>query len=976
MTTRIAAIAAAVALFMTMFANAAGLTDTISARATEVPEGFVLEYADMLPGDDGNQFAVSTDGHFGYGLCTAQLDEDEFTLQLYTSDSPSHAGQDTYLRKLRDIDYSEELNAENSFVRWSSDNPAVATVDAYSGLITAVSAGCARITVSTVLSSGYSQALAFNVVVVPEGRIEGTNGSLSDYMIYRAQPWQREIIIDTNAARASELNWQIFRAEKVEETSDITDDVIEYFDISDTNGKVTINNLPAGTYTITAMPRKTEAGLYSSPDYGMSSGGIRSLDLDYLKITLVIPFDISYEAINLEYYNRNIYGTHDLLTESNMPLGLFVFQSSLNEVAYVDPDTGLIEARGVGVTTIHVTPVSRTAIPDAFGQYYEAAVVTGPAVVVSQSYGSSSGSVNEGSAVSGAAIGLHNLNQVDQGFIFDVYVYDSVALNSKTESIPAGTSTQLRLTVPNPYTGEIVWSSSNPKVATVDQNGIVQGLGMGSANILARIEVNGVTKTARCKVNVTNALAYADLNTMSDSIYVDETLSVRLGGDTLALSGEYDWSVSDENVAKIIDISGLNAVIKGLRPGTVVITAYDDNLGITATKPITIEEYKEEEPAPSQSGTTPTSTPSPITTPTPTPAQNQQGSGSQNGSGIGGSIGGGATSAGAVIYYDNRSSYYPGSSTLTTTPTPTPKAGDAKDTPTPTPTLKDDEPQKSVTTDRYGNVTTYEVIKNKDGSLSTIKTIENVDGSTSTVEMIEYADNSSTFTTSNTDAIGNKTVYTAYMNTEGKVIISYTENVTVDKYGEITQKTEITRADGSYSVGLRVTSKDGRSSYELIEVNKDGEIKLTLDNVYPNGETIHRIFASTDASKFSLKKYTTDRRIASVASNLMLSDNSKYEVVSVAKNSFKNNTSITRVTIGKNVTAIGKDAFRDASKLKNIVIYADKLKKVGKGAFKGIAKNAVIQIAGSKKKFESIKKKIIASGVTKGVTFKRIDPAE
>ena len=74
MTTRIAAIAAAVALFMTMFANAAGLTDTISAHATEVPEGFVLEYADMLPGDDGNQFtAISDTGSAPHSLMKMSL---------------------------------------------------------------------------------------------------------------------------------------------------------------------------------------------------------------------------------------------------------------------------------------------------------------------------------------------------------------------------------------------------------------------------------------------------------------------------------------------------------------------------------------------------------------------------------------------------------------------------------------------------------------------------------------------------------------------------------------------------------------------------------------------------------------------------------------------------------------------------------------------------------------------------------------
>ena len=48
---------------------------------------------------------------------------------------------------------------------------------------------------------------------------------------------------------------------------------------------------------------------------------------------------------------------------------------------------------------------------------------------------------------------------------------------------------------------------------------------------------------------------------------------------------------------------------------------------------------------------------------------------------------------------------------------------------------------------------------------------------------------------------------------------------------------------------------------------------------------------------------------------------------------------LTKVTIGKNVTKINKNAFKDCGSLKTIIIKTKKLKKVGKDAFSGINKN-------------------------------------
>ena len=79
----------------------------------------------------------------------------------------------------------------------------------------------------------------------------------------------------------------------------------------------------------------------------------------------------------------------------------------------------------------------------------------------------------------------------------------------------------------------------------------------------------------------------------------------------------------------------------------------------------------------------------------------------------------------------------------------------------------------------------------------------------------------------------------------------------------------------------------------------------------------------------------------------------KFKITQVSNNTFKKCSKLTRVTIGKNVTSIGSNAFNGAKKLKQIVIKSTKLKSVGKNAIKGISKRAVIKVP--KKKYTKYK---------------------
>lgn len=74
-----------------------------------------------------------------------------------------------------------------------------------------------------------------------------------------------------------------------------------------------------------------------------------------------------------------------------------------------------------------------------------------------------------------------------------------------------------------------------------------------------------------------------------------------------------------------------------------------------------------------------------------------------------------------------------------------------------------------------------------------------------------------------------------------------------------------------------------------------------------------------------------------------------YQVTSIATGAFQKCSKLKKITIGKNVTSIGKNAFYQAKKLKQITIRSTKISKVGKNAWKGIHKNAVIQVPKKKR---------------------------
>ncbi len=118
-----------------------------------------------------------------------------------------------------------------------------------------------------------------------------------------------------------------------------------------------------------------------------------------------------------------------------------------------------------------------------------------------------------------------------------------------------------------------------------------------------------------------------------------------------------------------------------------------------------------------------------------------------------------------------------------------------------------------------------------------------------------------------------------------------------------------------------------------------------------------------------VKKISGSKKTVSIPNEIEI-DGQKYKVTSVGKNVMKNKKKVTKVTIGKNVKEIGKQAFAKCKKLKLVVVKSKKLTKVGKKAFYKTNKKIRVKLYKScKKKYKKMFRK---SGISSSARYQGI----
>ena len=140
------------------------------------------------------------------------------------------------------------------------------------------------------------------------------------------------------------------------------------------------------------------------------------------------------------------------------------------------------------------------------------------------------------------------------------------------------------------------WESSNPSVITVDDKGLITAVGKGEATVTLYGENENVHAQANIKVLTKATSIRFSAQTTSTRVETETSITALLSPDTA--DEEVEWSSSDPSIATVRStVEGAftnqqTAAIKGLKEGTVIITARAKNSGVEAKITCTVKPKK------------------------------------------------------------------------------------------------------------------------------------------------------------------------------------------------------------------------------------------------------------------------------------------------------------------------------------------------------------------------------------------------
>lgn len=284
---------------------------------------------------------------------------------------------------------------------------------------------------------------------------------------------------------------------------------------------------------------------------------------------------------------------------------------------------------------------------------------------------------------------------------------------------------------------------------------------------------------------------------------------------------------------------------------------------------------------------------------------------------------------------------------------------------------------------------------------TTTKEVKNADGSKTTTTRTLEESGKVTETTVKESKNGDKSTTEVVTDGSGKIVSTIIETKTTNKSGTTTVSTTEKKADGSLSYSTVETYKSGKVVSKITEINADksrktveetkqadgsttktvtkvsaaGKAKMTVTTETPaaddkEAKKTEFVYSMTESGKAKLVKVTTDEAEITIPAAITINE-IQCKVVTIGKDAFKGNTSITKIVIGKYVETIGTKAFAGLKNLNEIRISSSKLSKVSKSAFYKISKDAKFYIKAKKSACKAIAAMITKSGVKK-VNYERV----
>jgi trimeric autotransporter adhesin len=541
----------------------------------------------IVPGDV--RIAASVEGVAGFSTVTV-LPKPPASIELSSKTLAITVGQESQLRAtVRDAEGGVLGDAP---VDWKSSNNGVATVSA-EGVVHGVAKGTATITAT----SGTVNATA-TVTVSP---------------------------VPANAVVVSPVETTIFVGEKAQLTGQVTDaggDPLPGRPISwsssassvaSVSGSGLVTAVAPGTAIITA----SSEGKSGRSTITVKQQPVASVDMEPSEVKLEIGKSTTIKATPKSSDGKTLTGRSVTWKSSNTAVATV---NSSGLVTAKNAGSAIIQATSEGVAgtalvTVSSIPVASVVVsPDAatitVGQSTQLTAKTLDAegdelsgrTVVWSSSNEDVASVSSSGKVLALSAGEATITATSEGKsgtakITTVMSVGTVTVEPDSISVVVGETGTLTATVKDAdgktLTGrDIDWKSSNTAVATVDGDGVVTGVAVGSVTITATSEGKSGTAT------VAVILEPAATVRVYDPLNPDSPPTVMEGEDLqlLALPSDADgtplfdriftWESSDESIATVSE-SGL---VTGVTEGSVTITATTDGVSGSTTLTVTSDE--------------------------------------------------------------------------------------------------------------------------------------------------------------------------------------------------------------------------------------------------------------------------------------------------------------------------------------------------------------------------------------------------
>lgn len=415
---------------------------------------------------------------------------------------------------------------------WSTSNEQVATVDEF-GVITAQGAGYAEITAETNTSGSgtgnqsVKDSITIRVIVVPTARLVGGSQTMRTNNTITVK--NKTFTLESNAKSAENLEWTLYR-DNINDSNKLSLSNNKYakVDISSHSGAITLSDVKAGVYYLTAHP----SDLFDKKNTNQA----------FLTYKIIVPI-----FMKLDHVYMNVGDIYDILGNSNLPESMKVFNFAVNggssNIIEVTRTTGVITALSEGNETVQII--------------YTGDLFPGETTIP------------------------------DEGFLgedkeIEVTVIDDVSLNHTAATIYVAGTLQLILNASNPY-APVEWTSSDETVATVDEDGLVTGVKVGDCVITATQIINGVKKQAKCEIRVKQTVTKITLDPSSAAMAVGDYLTINATTDPKNSNANLTWVSSDESIVKVAEAGNLSATVQAVAGGTVTISAFNKDNAIVGS---------------------------------------------------------------------------------------------------------------------------------------------------------------------------------------------------------------------------------------------------------------------------------------------------------------------------------------------------------------------------------------------------------